>query len=705
MGVDCLHALLRRAAPAAIAAVTLSVSGGAQDWNSSRARELAERAVARRNTQISTAGVIAYSAEARGYLTFLGQIGDTALLPPKVIKQTQLAVNVYWRAPAFSKQIVVGMRDTTLLPADIDYYSDRFGIVQSNFPDRIRMGDGQDVSDVVHPLAGAGLDLYDYAVTDSLSIMLPSERIDVYRLSFRPRDPRAPRVIGSAYLDVRDAAIVRLEISFTRAAILDPRIEILSVALENALVEGRAWLPRRQTLEVVRTGTWMKIEGRGIIRGRWDVCCYDVTFAPEPVFFQGPPIVFAPPNVLRAFAFEGGILDALPPEQAVARPEDLQTVQMQAEALVAAEFRERVEGATLAMPRLSELVRVTRAEGVALGLAGHAQPWPQFAVDGRLRYGFADRTWKGEISFGQRFDGGRAVSAYVMRDYREVRDVPEVSGVRNTLAAQEFGADNTDPIDVRALGVKATLGRALRVRWRTDAAIERHAGLTLRATPEHGQYAALIPAQRTYAVRASVSGDGAAWAVAGGALRAGWELRLSRFWWRDAYRANAARVFGDIEFERRLGERGGMVMTRTLGGGVSGGAVPPQMYIYFGGPTTAPGYSFTDFAARRGISQHIEWRREVPFVPLPLGRFGRVPPHATLAPYAHVVWVDGPARSLTDGMMDAHPFRADRQGWYPALGVAIEPILGVIRVETARGLRDGRWTFSMDIARLFWPIM
>src|SRR5262249_51246104 len=153
--------------------------------------------------------IASYTAKAKGSLTFLGQFGDTAIWPEVVVKQTQLAVDVYWKAPNQSKQIVVGMRDTLLTPADIDYYSDRFGIVQSNFPDRIRLGDGRDVADVVHPLSQNGLASYDFAIADSLTYALPGNaRIDVFQLRYRPKVPDAPRVMGSAMIDVRNADLV-----------------------------------------------------------------------------------------------------------------------------------------------------------------------------------------------------------------------------------------------------------------------------------------------------------------------------------------------------------------------------------------------------------------------------------------------------------------------------------------------------------------
>jgi hypothetical protein len=387
-----------------------------QSWNSERAVQLVQRAIDRRAGQISANTVAAYRAEATGYLTFLAQIGDTAWIPPKVVKQTQLAVDVFWQAPASSKQIVKGMRDTLLLPGDIGYYSDRYGIVQSNFPDRIRLGDGRDVTDVLHPVSAGALAAYDYAVVDSLSIETPNERIDVFKIAFRPRDGNQPRVIGAAFVDVRNADIVRLELGFTRAAILDDRIEHLAVVLENARVEG-AWLPRRQTLEVVRTPTDFIIDVRGIIRGRWDVCCYDITFAPPPMLFRGAPISFVPPEQLRAYKFDGNILDALPPDVAVVKPDDVARAQEMAEELISRRFRERTQHAALGMPSISDLVRITRAEGVAVGGAGefHSGPRAQVSLDARVRYGFADDEWKGEAGITKGFDRGRSIRIFALR--------------------------------------------------------------------------------------------------------------------------------------------------------------------------------------------------------------------------------------------------------------------------------------------------
>ena len=44
-------------------------------------------------------------------------------------------------------------------------------------------------------------------------------------------------------------------------------------------------------------------------------------------------------------------------------------------------------------------------------------------------------------------------------------------------------------------------------------------------------------------------------------------------------------------------------------------------------------------------------------------------------------------------------------GWHPAVGVGLLSIFDLVRVDVARGVRDGRWTFALDVSRDFWPIL
>ena len=45
------------------------------------------------------------------------------------------------------------------------------------------------------------------------------------------------------------------------------------------------------------------------------------------------------------------------------------------------------------------------------------------------------------------------------------------------------------------------------------------------------------------------------------------------------------------------------------------------------------------------------------------------------------------------------------EGVYPAAGMAIQPFFDLLRLQGARGLRNGRWTFNVDVTRDFWGVL
>src|SRR3954464_7240664 len=216
---------------------------GAQSWNDARSRALVQRAAARRAEQLADTGLRDFRAVAHGYVTFLAQVGEGLAEPPKVVKADELVNEVYWRAPNLSKQRILGRRDTLLLPTDISYHLDQLGIVQNNFPNIIRLGDGDEVRDVPHPLSADGLNEYDYAIRDSLQIGLGPRTLEVYEVRVRPKNDRLPRAVGAVYIDKESGEVVRMAFSFTRAALKDKDLEDVSVVLENFLVEGRFFPP------------------------------------------------------------------------------------------------------------------------------------------------------------------------------------------------------------------------------------------------------------------------------------------------------------------------------------------------------------------------------------------------------------------------------------------------------------------------------
>ena len=676
--------------------VGASKLGAQQTWNDARTRALVERATERRALQLADTGLVDYKATAHGYVTFLAQFGEGFPEPPKIVKADELGLEVYWRAPDLSKQRIMGRRDTLLLPTDINYHRDHLGIVQNNFRNIIRIGEGDEVQDVPHPLSATGLETYDFSIRDSLQIRIGTRVLDVYEVLVRPKNDRQPRAVGAVYIDRETGEVVRMAFSFTRAALMDKDLEDVSVVLENALIEGRFWLPRRQEIEIRRTGSWLDYPARGIIRGRWEICCYEVNTGIPQSYFTGPEIVMAPPEerASKPFPFNGRILDSLPPDVRAVTDEDVKKVQEEARALVRQQALARSRSFALSARHISDIARFNRVEGLALGSGFLQRVGGGLAIAASGRYGFSDKEAKGRGAIEYRTGAGSSLILAAERQYRDVSDDPETSLVRNTIAAQEFGSDFTDTYDLRGVSLAASLARS---GWRPslEVAYERHEPLLVHARPATGSFEPTIPAVALRETRATLGLDRPTTLTFSG-YELGAHLTVSAI--RRESRLNAfpgkyLRPSLVLDLERPFGTS--RLLVHTIASGVfSGDPVPAQHLVYLGGPTSGPGYEFHEFVGRGGVSQRIEWRFLAPFVPIPLGRYGRAPGAITLAPFATAVWVDRSA-----------PFKAARQGWYPAIGLGALTVFDVLRLDVARGLRNGRWTFSVDIGRDFWSVL
>ncbi|MEO6525287.1 MAG: hypothetical protein ABIP93_01550 [Gemmatimonadaceae bacterium] len=694
---------MHRLLAAAVAACSLMVilaprTACAQVWNDPRSRELVERATARRLQQLADTGLKDYKAVAHGYVTFLAQVGEGLAEPPKVVKADELVNEVYWRAPNLSKQRILGRRDTLLLPTDIAYHRDHLGIVQNNFPAIIRLGDGDEVRDVPHPLSANGLAGYDFAITDSLPLNLPGRTIVLYEVKVRPKNDRQPRIIGAMYIDRDDAQVVRMAFNFTRSAFLDNALEDLFVVIENSLVNGRFWLPRQQEIEIRRGGTWLDYPIRGIIRGRWIIGDYAVNSGLSPSIFGGPEIVMAPQAARDTFHFGGRILDSLPPDVRAVTNADVRRVQEEARALVRAQALRRPQALTLSAVGLSDFVRVNRAEGFAVGAGVASRFGGGFGVQARGRYGIDDRQGKGSgtVEWQSPRWGARL---FAMRDFRDASDTQERSRLVNSIAAQEFGSDATDPYGVQGGGVGLDARGLAGFRLRLDASLERQRPLAVRATPARGRYTATLPATPLRALRFALAADRpTSLSFLGTELRMNGELRLSRLSTDDAAFplavSTVGRAFASLTIERPFAS--GRLALFTGGGFVgANGPVPAQEWLYFGGPVSAPGYEYHELASLAGVTQRIEWRTPIPAPSISLGRFGRIPGQATIAPFAQATFARRAAAADI-----AHP-----AGVYPSVGVALQPLFDLLRLEVARGLRNGSWTFNVDVSRDFWGVL
>jgi hypothetical protein len=680
-----------------VCAAGAPVAARAQQWNDARTMSLVDIAIARRAAQLADTGLVNFHATAHGSLTFLAQLGEGFPDPPKVVRTDELAVEVYWRAPNESKQRIVGRRDTLLAPTDIQYHRDHLAIVQNNFPSIIRLGDGDEVRDVPHPLSGMGRATYDFAVTDSLTIRTNDRTFDVVMVSVRPKDVTQPRAVGAVYLDRSNGSVVRMTFSFTRAALKDASLEDVSIILENGLVDGKYWLPRRQEIEIRRTGTWLQFPARGIIRGRWEICCVQVNADLGAPLFQGPEIVSLSAERLAQYPFKGSIMDAMPGDVKLAENDDVRRVQDEARALVKADALARVEQTALSFPSISDILRMNRVEGIAFGGGITRSLGNGFSTGAHVRFGTGDHAFKEGASFGWQRPSGAGVTFSARDDFLSAGDVPEVSGVRNTIAAQEFGADLTDYFRSRGLTLAVTAGDFAGARWSIALDRDQQTPLTVHAKPVSGSFQPAFAADSITEWRATLSAFHArSDAPFGSTLQLGASVSAARNHFDAESRAGfsnwTGRISLDAQIERPFGAD--RLVLATNAASVLGSGAPAQDLVYFGGPVTGPGYGYHEFSGATGLSQRVEWRHPAWSFPVPLGRFGSLRMPVTLAPFVQGIWTGGSGAS-----------RLASSGWHESAGLGVLTLFDALRFDLARGLRNGRWSFAVDFSRDFWRIL
>lgn len=671
-------------------------------WKDSFADSLIARAILLRRNQLADSTLLSYNATAHGFLAFLAQLGEGYAFPPKVVQSEELALTLSWWQPGRSAQQLIGRRDTTLLPASVGYYRDRYAVVLDNLPDLIRLGDGYDVADVPHPLSTNAVTRYEYRKGNGFKIGLPGRQIDVDEVEFRPRDESKPSAVGSVYLDHETGAVVRLSMTFTRAAILDKRIETLVVTLENNLVNSRYWLPRRQEVEVVRTSTWLDLPVRGIVRGHWEISGYDVNEKLPNATLALPRWSSLSREQLKSYKFEESITSVLPPEMRLAGDDDVAQARKMAENAVRASALAQKRVSSAYGRGISDLVRFNRTEGLAAGL-GFSHHWGDaWQTTLRARYGFSDREVKGRVTLGKApaLGGAPLLEAFVERDYRDIA-LPERSGIANSLGAI-FGSDYTTQVDMMAAGVQWRPSALSRFTLRLAA--ESDEPLSVHAKPVTKTFLPTLPAWNLQGARAEVRGGGSTLSESNPATRRLWSLTLSA----GAYRADStpalaanwnanplvARAIGEVTFERALSHDRALVF-RTIAGASGGKDVPPQWLVFAGGPLSAPGYAWSSLAGKALVSQRIEMRQPITAPSIPLGKYGRAPGRIVLAPYVQAAAIAGVDTTLS----------ANKNGVYPSVGLGALMFFDLLRFDVAHDLRHRRWTFGIDIDRGFWGLM
>jgi hypothetical protein len=660
----------------------------AQQWNTPEVLALVGRGAARRQQVEADTTLQSYRSEAHGFVFFLAQVGSGLTEPPRLVKADELKLEVYWRAPGISKQTILGWRDGTWLPTDINYHRDHLGVVTNNYGNRIRVGEGDEVRDVFHPLSPQGLAAYDFALQDSLSLTANTRTVRVYAVAVRPKSFTQPLVIGTLYLDVESAEVVQFRFSFTPSSYLDPQLEDISIVLENALHEGRYWLPERQEIEIRRRTTWLDFPARGIIRGRWEVGNYTLNAEFPSALYAAPAIGGLREPAPEATEWPETLEDAV---AAVAEPvhrQDMMALRQQVEGIAGDRALSGLSGTRIASNSISELAHVNRVQGLTLGFGLTFQAAERrVALRPYAAYGTSDGRLVGRLVV----DAGLGTNTLSLGAGRRVQDVSDfliTAPVVNSITSQEAGQDYGDYalIDWLKLGLRRPI--ADRTTVEVAVGVEESHDMSVAATPARGSYRS-NPAlgagrytQATIALTRQAAGMAARSDLSG-------ELLLEAGTGPTDYLRAAAAV----RWQTQLGAGGLRVLAY---GGIGGDGMPAYRSFVMGGRGSLVGYAFREFGGRSLALGHAEWRFNVPAPAIPLGSFASTGRTFVVAPFIGAGWseraVAGTPWAASDGLRGT-------------AGLATEWFMGLIRLEAGYGLRDGLFEVTLDISREWWNIL
>lgn len=660
--------------------------GAAQTWNDTAAVALVTRAVARRTAVQGDSGLRSWHVRAHGTLLFLAQLGDGALGTPHLVKADELDVEVYWSAPGRSKQVIRGWRDRRYLPTDIRYHRDHLGIVTDGYGPTIRVGEGDEVRDVVHPLSPAGLGWYDFALRDSAQVAAGGTTTTLDVIDVRPRAPGSAGVIGTLYLDRGSAELVRARLSFTPVSYRDHSVEDLTILLDYAFIDGRAWLPWKQTIEIRRNGGWVDLPYTGVIRATWEFGEYDLDLDLPPATFAGPAIDGLPQAGDSARPWPAPFDSVLARAGPVVSEQDVAAARVEVTRAVEGHLANGLAPVRVSAPSVSDLVHFDRVEGVAVGfgmrLAGRGSRValvPHIGVgtaDGRLTGGVEIRS-SGPASRVPRFE------VFADRSVRDFSDLPVISRALNSLTAQESGDDHGDYVLLEGAGVGAELPLPGDLRFDVRLGWEDPGPLRIAASPSRGGFRP----------QPDLGGAGY-WAGAIGLGRGaegagGWTLRLDG--------GTGQTAWGRATLQGQGGMRVGATELRLRGyGGVTTDLAPPWRTFVLGGRGTLLGDDYRAWGGRRMGWGSVEWRIPIPVLAIPLGDFASTGHLATVAPFVAGGWTGGSVPGMP--WHSTGPTRA-------SAGVALELFYQLVRIEAGRSFQTGKVGVTFDVSRGWWGVL
>jgi len=351
--------------------------------------------------------------------------------------------------------------------------------------------------------------------------------------------------------------------------------------------------------------------------------------------------------------------------------------------MVGARALSAIAQSRLSAPSLSDLVRVNRVQGLALGIAGTIPLASGSSVRPSLGIGTSDGRLTGALVA----ETGNTWIA-VRREINDLADFPVIAPVLNSILSQESGKDYGDYVLLESAEIGARYRVNPKLQIDGSVGVESATGVRTAARPFHGTY------------RPNPDLGAPTYAVA--------RVRLERFPGGIALRQDLG---GTLALEAAQGRRGYIRATADgrwragVGGtevlsrfyvGVGTEAMPAYRSFVVGGRGTLVGEPFRAYGGRSMAMGHLEWRFAVPFPAVPLGTFASTGNRVVVAPFVAAAWSDRPVAGS--------PWTAS-QGIRPVAGIAAEWFMRMVRIEAGIGLRDGRFGLTIDIHRDWWPLL
>ena len=647
-------------------------------WRPGTTIDLIRRAAEHRAARDADTLLSAWQAEARGILRSASVLDHGAGPVERVIRTDELRVEVYGESPNQSKQIIIAWRDTSYLPNSTSYHRDHLGIVANDFGAMIRLGQGDEVRDVVHPLSALGLDRYEFALGDTVTLNSQAGRVRVAVVRVRPLHADSAGAIGTLYIDLDRAALVRFGFTFTPASYRDRTVEEITVTLDNALHQSTRWLPSRQSIMIRRGFAGIDLPVRTVIRADWTIDNYELGVHHPPGRFTGPPLV-GPRVPMRGGTWDAAIppLAALPAVDA-----DVAAIERDAVQSLGGRLLDGLPRARLGGAGVSDFVRVNRVQGVTPAIGGRVGIGDAFVARGRIGFGVSDQRLVGSASL-EHAVGSGVLSIAAQRQVRDVADDPVISGLANSIGTAISGDDFGDYV----------LRQSIDLRYAMQSAGIR-AGGSIGVESARSVINAFTPLDGVARENPSLGRSGE-WLVARLDLAHrnqhgfGWTLAAEAGGGNGSY----LRFRGTVEQHAAL--PAGELLLHAVGGAGSGD-LPAYRTFTLGGRGTLLGTPFRSLGGSRMALVEIAWAipAALPTPPFPYSRWIRLP--SVLAPYL--------AAGLAGGDVPGVPWRAT--GTVEAVaGVRLDLWGPMFRLDAGVSLRTGRVGFSVDAHPDWWGVL